>query len=205
MQTPFFPAWRAHLAALGRRSAHNLRQSTLAQLSQRLAGVIPPHLLRAPPAGDHSRERIYSLRLTCECFIWQMLNPQTACREVVRQVQALARLEGCRAVAEGTSAYVQSRQRLPLQRLKQVFQATASATERRAGRSRMPRAQPGKHLADQRRQRCCRRAGPAYGQGKTCARRLPVAGGREREDRAGGRGERSFRRSVCRSRSRGRE
>lgn len=86
MKTPFFPAWRARLAALGRRSACSLRQSTLAQLSQRLTDVIPPPLLRAQSAGNHSRERIYSLRLTCECFIWQMLNPQTACREVVRQV-----------------------------------------------------------------------------------------------------------------------
>jgi len=134
MKTPFFPAWRARLAALGRRSAYSLRQSTLAQLSQRLTDVIPPPLLRAQSAGNHSRERIYSLRLTCECFIWQMLNPQTACREVVRQVQALARLQGHGEVDEGTSAYVQARQRLPLPRLKQVLVATALAAERRTDR-----------------------------------------------------------------------
>ncbi len=132
MKTPFFPAWRARLAVLGRRSAHTLRQSTLAQLSQRLSGVIPPQLLCPQAAGDHSRERIYSLRLTCECFIWQMLNPRTACREVVRQVQALARLQGRGPLDEGTSAYVQARQRLPFQRLKQVMTATAQAAERRA-------------------------------------------------------------------------
>ena len=31
------------------------------------------------------------LRLTFECFLWQVLKPKTSCREVVRQVQALFR------------------------------------------------------------------------------------------------------------------
>ena len=36
MPTPFFPAWRSRLAALGRRTAHTLRQATLAQLQEHL-------------------------------------------------------------------------------------------------------------------------------------------------------------------------
>jgi hypothetical protein len=51
--------------------------------------------------------------LTFECFVWQMLKPRTACREVVRQVQALWRLQGRGLVDEGDSAYIQARQRLP--------------------------------------------------------------------------------------------
>ena len=83
--------------------------------------------------GPNSRERSFPLRLTCECFIWQMLNPGTSCREVVRQVQALCRLLGHAPVDEGTSAYVQARQRLPEERLEKVMQATATAADRRAG------------------------------------------------------------------------
>jgi hypothetical protein len=134
MHTPFFAPWRAQLAARGRRTLHTLRQATLAQLGQHLAQVIPPHLLSSEDEGLNSRERLYSLRLTCECFLWQLLNPHTACREVVRQVQALCRLQGRCPPDENTSAYVQARQRLPQQRLEQVLGATAGAADQRAGR-----------------------------------------------------------------------
>ena len=62
-----------------------------------------------------------------------MLNPGTSCREVVRHVQALCRLRGHAPVDEGTSAYVQARQRLPEERLEKIMQATAAAADSRAG------------------------------------------------------------------------
>jgi hypothetical protein len=133
MQTPFFPGWRSRLAALGPRTVHTLRQATLAQLQEHLRDFLPAHLLSAEDEGPNSRERIYSLRLTCECFVWQMLKPRTACREVVRQVQALLALHGRGSVDEGDSDYVQARQRLPRQRLEQALIATAQAADRRAG------------------------------------------------------------------------
>jgi hypothetical protein len=133
MNTPFFSPWRAQLAALGRHTTHRLRQVTLAQLGEQLAGLIPPHLLASQDEGLNSRERIYSLRLTFECFVWQLLNPHTPCREVVRQVQALCRLQGRRPVDEGNSAYVQARQRLPQERFQHVLKATALAGDQRAG------------------------------------------------------------------------
>ena len=89
MQTPFFPAFRARLAALGRRTAHAVRQATLAQLQEHLRDFLPVHVLAAADEGPNSRDRVFNLRLTCECFVWQMLHPQTSCREVVRHVQAL--------------------------------------------------------------------------------------------------------------------
>jgi hypothetical protein len=133
MSTPLFPAFRARLAALGRRTATHLRQGTLQQLAQHLAELIPVHLLSSADEGPNSRERLFTLRLTCECFLWQMLKPHTACREVVRQVQALACLQGKGAVDENTSAYIQARQRLPQECLERVLVATAQAAERRAG------------------------------------------------------------------------
>jgi hypothetical protein len=139
MQTPFFPAFRARLAALGRRTTVRLRQCTLHQLAQHLTGLIPVPLLSSADEGPNSRERLFTLRLTCECFLWQMLKPRTACREVVRQVQALACLQGKGSVDESASAYIQARQRLPQACLERVLAATAQAAERRAAPS--PRLQ----------------------------------------------------------------
>ncbi len=139
MHTPFFPAFRARLAALGRRTVCELRQTTLQQLARHLADLIPAHLLSSAEEGPNSRERLFTLRLTCQCFLWQMLKPHTACREVVRQVQALACLQNGRSVDESASAYIQARQRLPQECLERILAATARAAERRAAVS--PRLQ----------------------------------------------------------------
>jgi len=45
MHTPCFPAFRSRLAALGRRTTPNLRQTTLAQLQQHLRDFLPAPLL----------------------------------------------------------------------------------------------------------------------------------------------------------------
>src|SRR5580658_8853930 len=119
METPYFPQFRPRLAALGRRT-HSLRQATLAQLQERLRDFLPSPLLSTEEEGPNSRERVFSLRLTFECFIWQLLKPKTSCREVVRQVQALFRSHGRSPVHEGDSAYVQARHRLPRERLEKA-------------------------------------------------------------------------------------
>jgi hypothetical protein len=132
METPFFPQFRPRLAALGRRT-HPLRQATLAQLQERLRDFLPAPLLSTEEDGPNSRERVFSLRLTFECFVWQLLKPKTSCREVVRQVQALFRLHGQGSIDESDSAYVQARQRLPRERLEKALRATAQAADGRAG------------------------------------------------------------------------
>lgn len=131
--TPYFPTLRSRLAALGRRTAQTLRQTTLSQLQEHLRDLLPVSLLSAEEEGPGSRDRVFNLRLTCECFLWQMLKPRTSCREVVRQVQALFRLHGRGHVDEGDSAYVQARHRLPRERLEKVLAATAQAADRRVG------------------------------------------------------------------------
>src|SRR5271170_2741598 len=132
MNTPCFPAFRSRLAARGRHTGSTVRQTTLAQLQQHLRDFLPAPLLSAEAEGLNSRERVFSLRLTFECFVWQMLNPKTSCREVVRQVQALFRLHGQGTVEAGDSAYVQARQRLPRERLEKALAATAQAADQRA-------------------------------------------------------------------------
>jgi hypothetical protein len=132
MPTPYFPCWRSRLAPLGRRTTQTVRQTTLAQLQEHLRDFLPPPLLSAEDDGVNSRERVFSLRLTFECFIWQMLQSGTSCREVVRQVQALFRLHDKGPVEAGDSAYIQARQRLPKERLEKALAATAQAAGRRA-------------------------------------------------------------------------
>ena len=116
MLTPYFPAFRSRLAALGRRTTQTVRQTTLAQLQEHLRNLLPAPLLSASDEGANSRDRVFSLRLTFECFVWQVLKPKTSCREVVRQVQGLLRLLGRAVIDEDDSAYIQARQRLPRHR-----------------------------------------------------------------------------------------
>lgn len=131
--TPFFPAFRSRLGPMFRPAVRGLRQSTLSQLQERLGRLLPPALLSSEEEGDNSRERAFPLRLTFECFLWQMLNPATACREVVRHVQALRRLNGLSPISEEDSAYVQARLRLPRERLEKALGATAKAADDRVG------------------------------------------------------------------------
>jgi hypothetical protein len=132
MQTPFFPAFRRQLAACRCRATRQVRQASLAQLEHYLEGIFPAYLLSQEDQGPNSRERIFSLALTFECFLWQVLKPKTACREVVRQIQALFRLRNLGSV-EDTSAYCQARRRLPKERLERILSATAATADQRAG------------------------------------------------------------------------
>jgi hypothetical protein len=133
MQTPDFPAFRPRLAACRHGATQQVQQATLAQLEHYLQGIFPPHLLSQEEAGSHSRDRIFNLRLTLECFLWQLLKPKTACREVVRQVQALFRLAGRGEVDESTSAYCQARKSLPRERIEQLLGVSTHEAERRVG------------------------------------------------------------------------
>jgi hypothetical protein len=95
--------------------------------------LLPAPLLSSEDEGPNSRERDFPLRLTLECFLWQVLKPNTACREVVRQVQALRRLWGLATISECDSAYIQARLRLPKERLEKALSATANTADRRVG------------------------------------------------------------------------
>jgi hypothetical protein len=130
MDTPFFPDWRARLAAFGRRRAQELRQKPLPHLEKLFCRLLPPGLLSQADEGPNSRERLYSLRCTFWAFLWQVLNPGAPCREVVRQIQALFCLAADLALDAGTSAYCQARARLPLRVLSRARQAAAEHAEK---------------------------------------------------------------------------
>lgn len=131
MHTPFFPALRPRLAAQGQRTAQTVRQWDFPPLAENLRLLLPPQLLAAEDQGLNSRDRVFSLRLTFQCFVWQVLKPKTSCREVVQAVAALFKSLGKGAVDEGTAAYTQARQRLPKERLEKALEATAATADKR--------------------------------------------------------------------------
>ena len=131
MHTPFFPAFRARLAPLGRRAQH-LRQQSLCHLELLLAPFLPPGLLAQADEGPNSRERVYSVRRTFFGFLYQVLKPDCPCREIVRQIQALFALHHGNRVDEGTSGYCQARARLPWDILPRLRCAIAARAQRAA-------------------------------------------------------------------------
>jgi len=97
---------------MGRRIAH-LRQQSLCHLDGLFSRFLPPALLAQADDGPNSRERVFTVRRTFFGFLYQVLNPGCACREVVRQIQALFALHQEGAVDEATGAYCQARGRMP--------------------------------------------------------------------------------------------
>jgi hypothetical protein len=156
--TPFFAPWRPRLAPAGRRCAQTLqplRQATLSQIEDRLAPALPAGLLLKPAAGDHSRQQVFTLARTWWCWVWQVLQANTSCREVVRQVQALLALGPGPELEGGNSAYCQARAKLPLSLLEKAFAASAQSAEGRARPGLRLQGRPlkvvdgsGAHLAD---------------------------------------------------------
>ena len=68
MTTPFFPAFRQRLAAMGRRVQH-LRQQSLAHLELLLDPFPPPGQLSQDDEDPNSRERIFTKRRTFFAFL----------------------------------------------------------------------------------------------------------------------------------------
>jgi Transposase DDE domain len=131
MHTPFFPQLRARLAALGK-AVRTLRRQSLPHLDFLFGPLLPTWLLSQADEGPNSREQIYSVRRTFFGFLYQVLNPDCPCREVVRQVQSLFTLLSPRRVSEHTGAYCQARGRLPIDSLARLRCAVAAHAQKAA-------------------------------------------------------------------------
>ena len=123
--TPFFPGWCRSRSFP--RTLRSLGPCTLAQIEQRLARFVPT---AAWQPRSTARPRPYSLTRTFWCFIWQMLQANASCREVVRQLQAAQALHTAVTLDDGTAAYCVARARLPLEALSQSVLDTAHAADR---------------------------------------------------------------------------
>jgi hypothetical protein len=108
----------------------DLRRCTLDKLEDWL-GPFLAGLPALDAARASARERPYSVRRTWWCFLWQMLQGNATCRQVVIQLQAQRQLGGLRCVDDDTSGYCQARARLPEPLLIAALQASARAADTR--------------------------------------------------------------------------
>ena len=131
MKTPLFPAFRPRLAALGARVQH-LRQQSLLHLDLFFGPFLPPGLLSQADEGPNSRDRIYNVRRTFFGFLYQVLNPDCSCREIVRQIQALFALQDDRRWTQAPAASVRPEPRLPRDMLPRLRGVAAAHAEKAA-------------------------------------------------------------------------
>ena len=120
--TPDFPLWAGGFAAQVRRLRTTV-SPTLHQLELLFSAWIVPWRLAQQDEGTHSRNRRWNLRLTFWTFLWQTAQAGAACREAIRQAQALCRLQGRRLPPDEDSPYCQARGGLPLDRLQEIHDA----------------------------------------------------------------------------------
>ena len=130
--TPFLPGLSHRLFGRQRRSqldrlrvqSEQWRQSSLSRLCEIFGPWLPAALLSPADKGVNSRERLYPQSLTFWAFLSQVLSPGSACREVVRKIQAWYAPQN-KSPDSGTSAYCQARSRLPISTLRQLHQTLA--------------------------------------------------------------------------------
>ena len=63
-----------------------MQACTLCQLESCFERYLPAALFPQARTKHHSRERIYSVRRTFHCLLWQCRQPGASGREVVRQL-----------------------------------------------------------------------------------------------------------------------
>lgn len=120
---------------MGSRTAQTFKQvrtCTLAQLETHFGPWLPSDLFPKATEKTNSRDRHYTRWRSFWSALWQNLNPGASGREVVRQLQALFRLEGGAQLSEEDGAYFRARARLPLDQFSKALAATAKAADRLA-------------------------------------------------------------------------
>jgi hypothetical protein len=132
MKTPFFSAFGSLL--FGRRAHRKLPEipEDLNLLRGVFGGHVPQGPLAQAKSGSNSRVRFFSTDATFWAFLFQVLSPSCACREVVRKLQAWWTGSRLKRMAAGTAGYCQARGRLKLPTLEKIFSGLAVTLERRA-------------------------------------------------------------------------
>ena len=124
---PLFGKFHSPLRA----AVQPLRGRPLHHLESLCDQRLDPALLEPNPTGDNSRQRLYFPKLTLLSFLDQVLNPDSSCREAVRQVRAYHQTQPHpKCVDEDTSAYCQARARWSLDELVQIRRHLARHTPR---------------------------------------------------------------------------
>jgi hypothetical protein len=131
--TPDFPQFIKSFAPMGCRAAAQtirlLRQATLSQVEERLRHFLSAGDLQKTKQKAHSRDRSLPLDRTFWSWLWQILQGNTCCKEVVQQLGMLFALHG-KSIGEGTSAYCQSRKNISLELVRKIFASVAQSAFR---------------------------------------------------------------------------
>ena len=124
-------------------AAQPLRGCPLHHLESLLTDRLDPRLLAPNPTQTNSRQRLYTPKLSFLSFLGQTLNPNSSCREAVRQLQAYYQaLPHPKHLDENTSAYCQARARWSLEELVQIRSHLAGRTARNPLKLGLPTLRP---------------------------------------------------------------
>lgn len=106
-----------------------LRRRSLHHLESLCSQRIDPALLAPNPSHTNSRQRLYLPNLTFLSFLDQVLNPDSSCRQAVRQIRAYYQKQpDPKGVDKDTSAYCQARARWTLDELVEIRRHLAEHT-----------------------------------------------------------------------------
>ena len=93
------------------------------EMNALLGQWIDSELFKAEPTGCFSRKRCFDFGTTFQAFLWQVLQRQASCRDVVQQVKSSRFASGGRVPETGTGAYCRARSNLPMKRLQKINSA----------------------------------------------------------------------------------
>lgn len=109
-----------------------LASVTLSQIEDRLGPGIGSDVLIKPDSGLHSRDRIFPLVRAFWSWIWQVLQSEASCRDVIQQLNALFALSGRPPIDPSSTAYCQARAHIPIPVLEKALHASACSAQRKA-------------------------------------------------------------------------
>jgi len=125
MTTPDFTPWAGSFARQLQR-LRSTRAFTLHQFELLFGRWVAHWRLAQQDDGDHSRDRLWNLRLVFWTFLWQVAQAGASCREAIRQAQALCQATGRPCPPDQASPYCQARAVLPLDRLQQIHESVVA-------------------------------------------------------------------------------
>jgi len=108
-----------------------LRNSTLSELSVIFGDLVPMDQLAPTKKGKNSRVRVYSANVTFWGFLFQVLSPGTACREVVRKVQSFCSEKELPLPSSNNAAYCTVRTRVKDLDLEVIHKKVCEKVEQR--------------------------------------------------------------------------
>src|SRR6266853_1388992 len=134
--TPFFQAFGPLLFGRGPGSVIGKvkRLDSLGELYELFGELLPDRLMSTSEEGPNSRERVFTPKVTFWAFVSQVLDVGSACRDVVRKVEAWGRWmqkDRTQKPALSPSAYCQARARLDMQTLRLIHGHLAWSLDRR--------------------------------------------------------------------------